>query len=365
MPLSGKGRPGTEWDLDRQGRTAAGCVGDGAPAAVRLRDRVDDREPEAGTADRALSGAAVEPPEDAVAHRGWDAGAVIAHPQLRSRGVQGAADLDPTAGRRVLCRVVRQLQPRLQEAIAVAVDDAPRALLHTPGVTGDHGHEFTDALRQRREIDIAHREAVGLDRREQVDVADEARHAVELGHAELPGGGGVGGVVRIHDLEVSAHDRDRGLQLVTDIVEEAALHLERRFGAVARRRGRERCRRLEDRPPDERGDDERREGSDAVGGDRTPGDVGIGEREDAEDRKRGHREPRPHDRQHEAERTEVAPAVSPGGHRAGHPVIMARRERGTVPVRAQITPGASSRAGRASRPAVPRSDRRARRSRGR
>jgi hypothetical protein len=53
----------------------------------------------------------------------------------------------------------------------------------------------SDAPGQRREIDIAHREAVGLDRREQVDVADQARHAVELGDAELPGRGGVGGVV--------------------------------------------------------------------------------------------------------------------------------------------------------------------------
>ena len=74
--------------VDREGRAAAGGVGDGAMAAVALGDRVDDREAQSRAADRALAVRAVEAAEDAVARRGRDAGPVVAHPQSRARGVR-------------------------------------------------------------------------------------------------------------------------------------------------------------------------------------------------------------------------------------------------------------------------------------
>jgi hypothetical protein len=84
------------------------------------------------------------------------------------------------------------LQPRLQEAITVAVDDPCRALLD-PQAWSAMTATSSATRRVSVQIDIAHREAVALDRGEQVDVADQTRHAVEFGDAEGTRRGDVGG----------------------------------------------------------------------------------------------------------------------------------------------------------------------------
>ena len=107
--------------------------------------------------------------------------------------------------------------------------------LDAPGMVGDDGDELAHPRRQRRKVDLRHAEAVAFDRRQQVDVVDQPGHAVQLGDADLARGRDVVGVGRIHQLEVAAHDRDRRLELVTDVVEQLPLHVDRAFEPVEHR----------------------------------------------------------------------------------------------------------------------------------
>ena len=102
----------------------------------------------------------------------------------------------------------------------------PRAV-----VAGDDGDEFADACGEDRETDGFHLELVAFDGREEIDVADQAGHAVELGDADVARRDDVVPVVRVHDLQVPAHDRDRRLQFVPHIVQELTLHIDRAFEA--------------------------------------------------------------------------------------------------------------------------------------
>src|SRR5690348_14641563 len=106
--------------MDGEGRSAAGGVGDLAVAAVSFGDRVHDRQPQARSADGAVYVRAVETVEDARPRVRRDARAVVAHPELRAVGADGAADLDRTALGGVFRGVVGQLQPGLQQTVVVA-----------------------------------------------------------------------------------------------------------------------------------------------------------------------------------------------------------------------------------------------------
>lgn len=257
-----------------------------------------------------------------MADGGRDPGAVVAHPELRAGGVHGAADLDGGARRGVLRGVVCQLQPRLQEAVGVAVDDARRALFDAPAVVGDDRDQLGDAAREHVQIDVAHGEAVALHGSQEVDVADQARHPVELGDAEGPSGGDVRRVGRIHQLEVSAHDRDRGLQLVSDVVEKPSLRVEEGVGALqAFRQLRDGPSIIEQEPRDHGRHDERQ---DRGSGEQTHSDprrrcAGCGVQR--QQRHGGESETRRDDGQQDAESARATPRASGSGS-AIHPLIM-------------------------------------------
>ena len=152
---------GRQGQVDRERRAAAGGVGDDALAAVALRDRIDDGEAEARAADRALAVRAVEAAEDAVARGGRDA-------RRRGRAPTGERPRRPArlpisigdARGRVLGGVVGELQPRLQQAVLIAVDDARRRAASTLQVwSGMTATSSPTRAVSAAEVDVRHREA--------------------------------------------------------------------------------------------------------------------------------------------------------------------------------------------------------------
>ena len=133
---------------------------------------------------------------------------MVADPEPRTARIGLASDLDRRAGRGVLRRVVRELQPGLQQPVGVALHDPVRVRVDAPAVVGDDGYEFTHPCRQRAELHVLHRVRVVLGGREQVDVFDEASQPVEFGDADLAGAGDILRIRRVHQLEAAADDRD-------------------------------------------------------------------------------------------------------------------------------------------------------------
>ena len=118
----------------------------------------------------------------------------------------------------------------------MVASDAPGADgLDPPVVSGDHRHELPGAGGERAQIDLVHRELVALHGGQQIDVVHESRHPIEFGDADLASALDVGDVVRVHHLQVPAHDRDRRLQLVPHVVEQLPLHIHRALEPIEHR----------------------------------------------------------------------------------------------------------------------------------
>ena len=223
--------------VDREGRAAAGGVGDDAVAAVRLGDRIDDREPEPRAADRALAVGAVEAAEDAVPGGGRDAGPVVAHPQVRVRR------------RRARCRS-RWASPagvyfaalsascshacssRSSSPWMVPSPDAS-TLQSWPGMAATSSP--TRAVRPATSI-VDHRELRRPRRSASRSMSSTSRvmrssSAMPMSRVLATSSASRG----VHHLEVAADDRDGGLQLVPHVVQQLALHVDRALEPVEHR----------------------------------------------------------------------------------------------------------------------------------
>ena len=130
-----RGRVAGEGEFQPRADATLRLAGGDRPA-VSDRDRVDDREPEAGAAGdpRARRVGAVKSFEDPVALVGWDPGAVVDHGEstgaARQRG--GLQRHEPVGSGRVRERVVDQVAQRLGEAVGVRLQGAGRDRARAP-----------------------------------------------------------------------------------------------------------------------------------------------------------------------------------------------------------------------------------------
>ena len=133
-----------------------------------------------------------------------------------------------------VCDGVRgELQHRLRDPVRVQRRDALRARRDHPLLVGQGGGLRMDAVRQLREIDRPDRQAPDIAAVGQSgDLGHEAGHPVHLVDDEPAGCAHVGRIVLVDHFEVSAHDRERRLQLVPDVAEQLSLGGHRAVEAV-------------------------------------------------------------------------------------------------------------------------------------
>ena len=205
------------------------------PCAPAIAATIDRPSPE--PSDAAADLHAGEPVEDPVQLLLRDPGAAIAHPQfergLALVGEDDAADRDRRARRGVLGGVLGELQPGLGDARRVELGHHMRGPGERPLVVRAEGaglreHQVGE-LGDLDGLPVQEVRATGL--HEQRDVVDESVHAVELVDRELARRVDLGGGVGVEQLEMAAHDGDRGAQLVAHVVEQPALGVERALRA--------------------------------------------------------------------------------------------------------------------------------------
>ena len=170
--------------------------------------------------------AAGEPLEDPLAVVGGDARAGVARPSSRSSCRADARRRARSVARRgVLDRVVGELQQRLGEALRVERDDhgPARLAVDPPSASA----EPADLVEHLVESAPRRRSAAGATKSGRSALASMSRSStmrfIRSSSSSTSGDrlADVGGVVGVEQLEVPAHDRDRGAQLVPGVVEEA------------------------------------------------------------------------------------------------------------------------------------------------
>src|SRR5262249_36605058 len=117
--------PGAWWRGGAEGASVAGTAPVAPRAAVPPGHGARERPPEAGPATAMRRVTAGEPPEDAHLLLRRDARPGVAHLQHRTLAVGPHGDVDPAAARRVLERVVDEVQHHAQELRRAAADHEP------------------------------------------------------------------------------------------------------------------------------------------------------------------------------------------------------------------------------------------------
>ena len=199
---------------------------------VCLRNRLHDGQTEAGAVRAARSGTAGEALEDALAVGLSDARTGVPDPDPSLLEAHGGAESDRVAFRRVQNGVLRQLKDGLGEPLAICQDDPFAPAFVPPIARSQPLHLARELLRERREVDRLAGEKTGLlGLRQQDQVVDYPAHAVELVEDDRERLAPFLGIV-LEQLQVAPHDRDGRPQLVTGVVDEAALRREGRFEPV-------------------------------------------------------------------------------------------------------------------------------------
>ncbi len=120
--------------------------------------------------------------------------------------------------------VLGQLHQRLGDPLRVDAHGALAALVQLPRTLAERTDLVEHLVGEDAGVDVGGPQEVGAARlREHDHVIDEPRHPVDLVHHQVAGGLGVGALLGVEQLQMPADDRDRGAQLVSGVVEEAAL----------------------------------------------------------------------------------------------------------------------------------------------
>ncbi len=196
-----------------------------------------------------------------------------------------------------------------------------------PGMTATSS---ADTGGERSDVDVSHRELVALHSGEQVDVVDQPRHAVKLRDADVAHGLDVERILRVHHLQMAAHDRDGGLELMAHVVEQLTLHADGALQPVEHRVDRAGevgdvvVPLLRDAGPELRqGDGVGRSRACAGWGeeppdDEPPDDADCEERPQRRDRERDHREGHRLQLRAQVDRADVEALRRVAGHADGH-----------------------------------------------
>jgi len=116
-------RRGAERQQEAEHRAAVGAVGRCDRAAVRLDDRLADRQPEADARDRRFARATRELLEDRRFLPGPDARPVVGDGDAQRVAVHSRRDPDAGRGRRVLRGVLEQVDEHTLDQHRVALDE--------------------------------------------------------------------------------------------------------------------------------------------------------------------------------------------------------------------------------------------------
>ena len=183
-PYASRGGRVDDGQDEREGRALGGHRMHLQRAAVGLRDRPGNEEPEACSRLGVLSADAAELLEDERLVLGCDAGAAVAHLDRDPAVLREGLDVDRRAGRRVLDRVVDQVRDHLPQPPPVRAHERQRRIdarvdRHLVLAALGERCRFTDQL---PDVDVRERvaEAPGLDAGGVEDVADEICEALRL-----------------------------------------------------------------------------------------------------------------------------------------------------------------------------------------
>ncbi len=195
-------------------------------------DRFDDGQAKAGTTRRVVVRAFPgEAPENALGVTGRHARTAVLHPDRRGAAAVGCADADGVVVSGELHRVRGELHDRLGDPLAIGDDDhrvrritAPVPYAERSDLLVGLEHHLTKIYR------VGVKEVGTLGHGQQEEVVDDTAHPVDLVDDQTDGVPTLRGCrICVDRLSMTADHRQRCSQLVTGVVEELPLRLERPF----------------------------------------------------------------------------------------------------------------------------------------